>query len=306
MIVVVTPVFEDAVAAEQLMLELRSAIAEQLVIVAVDDGSVHEPVDVRLMQRCGVDGAVVTLKRNVGHQRAIAIGLSYAVEHYPESDCFVVMDSDGEDRPGSIRALQAALDGEVDVAVAKRRSRTESAAFKLFYSLYKWLFWLLTGRRISFGNFMAVNRRAAERLVTMQELWIHVASTVLTSKLRVTMCPLDRGRRYAGASKMNFVSLTLHGLKGVMVFAEDVLVRVGIACSLVAGASVMAGAAAVVLKLMNIATPGWFSIAIGILFLVFVQMGTVALITLLLTGLVRGGMVLPLRYRDFVRSVAST
>ena len=30
---------------------------------------------------------------------------------------------------------------------------------------------------------------------------------------------------------MNFVGLALHGFKGLMVFAEDVLVRVGIACA---------------------------------------------------------------------------
>ena len=99
----------------------------------------------------------------------------------------------------------------------------------------------------------------------MQELWIHVAGCVLTSKLRVAACPLDRGPRYAGQSKMNFAGLALHGFKGLMVFAEDVLVHVGIACALVAALSVLGVGAAVILKLIGFATPGWFSVSLGIL-----------------------------------------
>ena len=58
--------------------------------------------------------------------------------------------------------------------------------------------------------------------------------------------------RYAGQSKMNFVGLALHGFKALMVFAEDVLVRVGIVCALITGLSVVATAAAVVLKAIGV------------------------------------------------------
>ena len=66
---------------------------------------------------------------------------------------------------------------------------------------------------------------------------------------------------------MNFVGLALHGFKALMVFAEDVLVRVGIACALIAGLSVVGVLAAVLLKVMGFSTPGWFSVALGILVL---------------------------------------
>ncbi|MEN3967503.1 hypothetical protein VOJ73_14390, partial [Mammaliicoccus sciuri] len=71
---------------------------------------------------------------------------------------------------------------------------------------------------------------------------------MLNSKLRVSTCALDRGPRYAGRSKMNFVGLALHGFRALMVFAEDVLVRVGIACTLIAGLSVLGSLLAVALK----------------------------------------------------------
>jgi hypothetical protein len=88
-----------------------------------------------------------------------------------------------------------------------------------------------------------------------------------------------------------------------MVFAEDVLVRVGIACALVAALSVVGVVVAIVLKSIGFATPGWFSVALGIMLLVFMQTGTLTLMTLMLTGVVRSGSVASIAWRDFVLSI---
>jgi len=150
---------------------------------------------------------------------------------------------------------------------------------------------------------MVLTPAALARLVAMQELWIHVAACVLASKLRVQLLPMDRGPRYAGNSKMNFVSLALHGFRALMVFAEDVLVRVGIACAIVAGLSLVGMSAAVVLKIVGFATPGWFSVALGIMLLIFMQTGTLVLVSLMLTGVVRSGSIALLDWRDFVAAI---
>ncbi len=304
--VVVTPVYEDREASSRLFKELADQNLENLLVVAVDDGSVREPLEVASLERAGLPGSVIKLKRNVGHQRAIAIGLSYVEENLSYAEQVVVMDSDGEDLPSTITNLLNGLVQEnVDVVVAERKSRVESLRFRAFYVAYKWLFQLLVGRSISFGNFMAIRRDALSRLTAMPELWIHVASCMLTSKLRIEVCPLDRGPRYAGKSKMNFVGLALHGFKGLMVFAEDVLVRVGIACGLVAFLAVLGATVAIILKVIGFATPGWFSIALGILFMVFLQTGTLTLMTLMLTGVVRNTNAAPPSYADFVDSVVA-
>ena len=73
------------------------------------------------------------------------------------------------------------------------------------------------------------------RLAAMQELPLHLAATALVSKLRIKPIIIDRGARYAGRSKMNFVGLVLHAFRALMVFAEDVLVRVGILCAFING-----------------------------------------------------------------------
>lgn len=307
-LVVVTPVYEDVEASGQLFKELAAQYRRDVFLVAVDDGSVKQPLGLEGLEQAGLSGVVLKLKRNVGHQRAIAIGLGYVSQLIQPGQRVVVMDSDGEDLPSTISRLLACLDAEdVDVVVAQRKSRVETWRFKAFYAVYKRFFSLMTGRSISFGNFMALKAHAVKRLVVMQELSIHVAAAVLASKLRTGYCLLSRGPRYAGQSKMNFVGLALHGFKGLMVFAEDVLVRVGIACALIASLSVAGAAAAIVLKLLGFSTPGWFSVALGILVLIFMQTGALTLMTLMLTGVVRGGTVSTLASnQDFVSEVLET
>ena len=303
-LIIVTPVYEDVEASSKLFRELANTFNKRVYIVAVDDGSVKQPLDISTIESVGLGGVVIKLKRNVGHQRAISIGLGYVSEHMNENQKVVVMDSDGEDTPETIKDLIKPLEqSDIDVVVAQRKSRVESLKFKTFYIIYKWVFNILAGRKISFGNFMALKESGVKRLASMQELGTHVASTVLSSKLRIYTMPLDRGPRYAGQSKMNFVGLVLHGFKGLMIFAEDVLVRVGIASAIVAGLAVVGTILAIILKISGFATPGWFSVALGILFLVFLQTGTMTLMMLMLTGVVKGGSIKPIDYKIFVDKV---
>lgn len=302
--IILTPVYEDVEASSKLFKELSKEFDNNVYIVAVDDGSVKEPLNISVIENAGLSGIVIKLKRNVGHQRAISIGLGYVAEHMNKNQKVIVMDSDGEDTPISIKQLIKPLDKEnIDVVVAQRKSRVESLKFKAFYVVYKFIFALLSGKRISFGNFMALKYNAVKRVSYMQELGMHVAGTVLSSKLRIETLALDRGPRYAGKSKMNFVGLVLHGFKGLMVFAEDVLVRVGIASAVIAGFAIIASIVAVLLKIIGFATPGWFSMALGILFLVFLQTGTMTLMMLMLTGVVKNKGVEPHDYETFIDEV---
>lgn len=304
-IIIVTPVYEDFEASSRLFQELQAELGDSVYIVAVDDGSVKQPLDTSSMDQAGARGTVLKLRRNVGHQKAIAIGVGYVSTHINDNQLVVVMDSDGEDLPSSIPKLLSVLSkDDVDVVVARRKSRFETMRFKTFYKIYKRLFRIITGRTISFGNFMAMKPMGVKRLAAMPELSIHVASAVLASKLRIATCPQDRGPRYAGQSKMNFVGLALHGFKGMMVFAEDVLVRVGIASAIVAALCVVFGSTAVILKTIGYSTPGWASVVLGIMILMFLQTGVLALMTLMLTGVVRSGTVTSeLDYQDFIDEI---
>ena len=287
-IIVITPVYEDLEASSRLFMELQSTLGAGIYIVAVDDGSINFPLDASALHDANAQGEIIKLTRNVGHQTAIAIGLDYVTPKLLDHHVVVIMDSDGEDLPSSIPSLINQLsEPRVDAVVASRGQRVESFKFKSFYRVYTFLFAGLTGKKISFGNFMALKPNAAKRLVTMNELSTHVAAALLASKLRISHCQLDRGPRYAGQSKMNFVGLALHGFKALMIFAEDVLVRVGIACAGIASLSIIGGIIALTLKALGLATPGWFSVVFGVLILIFLQTGALTLMTLMLTGIAK-------------------
>jgi hypothetical protein len=125
-------------------------------VLAVDDGSASAPSAGSICLPRGGPVAEVSVLRlavNLGHQRAIAAGLSRIAKR-DDIDAIVVMDSDGEDRPEDVMRLCAANESHPDaVTFAGRASRTESHAFRAGYRSYKVLFRLLTGRAINFGNF---------------------------------------------------------------------------------------------------------------------------------------------------------
>ena len=165
-IVIVTPVYEDTEASSQLFSELVKQFREDVFVVAVDDGSVRQPLEIGSLEQAGLEGIILKLRRNVGHQRAIAIGLGYVSEFINPEQRVVVMDSDGEDVPSTIpKLLEQLQQDNVDVVVAQRKSRVETLRFKAFYAVYKRFFQWMTGRSISFGNFIALKPTAVKRLV---------------------------------------------------------------------------------------------------------------------------------------------
>jgi hypothetical protein len=216
------------------------------------------------------------------------------------------MDSDGEDVPATVHTLLNRRNANADVIVAQRKSRVETQWFKTLYEVYKMLFKLLSGRTINFGNFALHTPQAVARLSKMAELWIHLAATILSAKLRIAYEPIDRGARYAGKSKMNFVGLVLHGFRGLMVFAEDVLVRVGLFCGFIGALAMVGIVTATFLKFIGMATPGWFSVFIAVLLLVVLQTGILTLTMLLLTGVMKGVLNVPPDYRYFIKAVSKT
>ena len=104
-----------------------------IVHVFVDDGS----TDVEGMLDSGENIRIVQLQHNVGHQRAIGIGLCFIHDVF-SVDKVVVMDSDGEDRVSDIPALLEESSKAADeIVFAARRSRSEGRAFVAGYCLYK-------------------------------------------------------------------------------------------------------------------------------------------------------------------------
>lgn len=300
--VVVAPYFED-IACDQFIEDIAQNMDDKDYLVIVDDGSIDRPFAPDIIKDNKLNGVVLKLSHNVGHQTAIACGLSDIVERLSFKR-IVIMDSDGEDRPAAIKELVDFLEknDQCDIVVASRKSRVESIRFKAFYWIYQMVFKLFVGRSIRYGNFMALSPRAASRLVRLNETAMHIAATTMKSRLNVRELSIDRGSRYAGNSKMNFVSLTLHGLRSIMVFAEVVLVRITLFCAAAASVIIVAIVIMIILKLTGLAIPGWFSTVGGILLLLLLQIGLVTLLVLLSAGDLHINRMSPNHFKKLVAS----
>jgi polyisoprenyl-phosphate glycosyltransferase len=290
LVAIVTPVYEDdasfAVLCRRLA-EVERTAGARFHLIAVDDGSLAAPPKLGSIAEAGLSGEILRLARNVGHQAAIAIGLARAAS-MPNLSACVIMDSDGEDTPESIPGLLEAVAGPAaDLAVAERAKRSEAFTFKLFYAIYKRLFRLLTGQVLRFGNFMALSPVALERLSGMHETATHVAAASVKAKLRRADVPTDRGKRYAGQSKMNFPSLVLHGMRAVMVFSDLVLTRMALALVAMATLVIVVVLGAVTMRFLGLTTPGWVTIVTGFALSLFVQTGLFTMITLIVSSLGR-------------------
>lgn len=282
-VAVLTPVFNDAECLIPFLRDLAAGCAGQNVIdvLIVDDGSTQTmslaPNDVPSGLR---SVEVLRLGTNLGHQRAIAVGL-VEITRRECYDAIVVMDADGEDRPQDAAVLLQALSQSPEsIVVAQRRSRKEAVKFRIFYGLYKWLFHVLTGQRLDFGNFSALPVAAAERLVLMGELWNHYPATVMRSRLPIVRVPLDREERYAGRSRMNFTSLVNHGLAGISAFIDTAFARLLVIAVALTGVFALAALAAVGLRLaVGVPIPGWAALGGSVAIIGLIQVA-VALVVL--------------------------
>jgi len=285
---IITPVFNDWQSFRQLLVELDNVAASaplRIFVSAVDDGSNDNAMAVLqdlppLQHLVGVE--IVHLSVNIGHQRAIAVGLCVAANDQ-DFDAVLIMDADGEDPPQAIAPLTAAIAGRNDFCiVAQRKKRVETASFKFFYLLYKNFFKIVTGKSISFGNFSMLSRSYVDRLVMVSDLWNNLPAAILRSRLPITFVPVHRGRRYAGTSKMNFTSLIVHGLSAISVYADTIFVRLLILSALLIPLSVIAVSFLLTLRLFfpAHATPGWattiaFGLAIIILQVLFTALSSI-------------------------------
>ena len=158
--VILTPVLDDWLPFSCLIEAILKRYSTEngiFEVVVVDDGST-EPCDLTSLPHlkthaCIESISVIRLALNLGHQRAIAIGLASLSER-TDIDACIVMDSDGEDRPDDIGALIGVWRAHPDhVIVAGRAERSEAPTFKMGYLVYKALFRVLVGREMAFGNF---------------------------------------------------------------------------------------------------------------------------------------------------------
>jgi polyisoprenyl-phosphate glycosyltransferase len=283
-LIILLPVYNDWLAFGLLLPSLERELKNEGLsaeILLVDDGSAT-PLPPNLASGSlssirAID--VLSLRRNLGHQRAIAVGLSYIEANRP-CDAVIVMDCDGEDDPRDVPRLihECIANHDQKIIFARRTRRSENLVFKLLYYLYRLVHLLLTGVPVRVGNFSIVPASALNRLVAVSELWNHYAAAVHKAKLPMALIPTQRSRRLEGSSRMNLVALVAHGLSAMAVFGDRIGVRLLLVVAL--GMVIASGGLIAVISVRlftSLAIPGWATYVTGILLVMLIQMLLVVL-----------------------------
>lgn len=268
---VLTPCYNDWKSLRALLPLLEAALPDgPLELLVVNDnpfGGEVEPLLAERFRRI----RVLTLTRNLGHQRAIAMGLTYLAQEQHGS--VLVMDADGEDRPeDAARLLEAARPGDA-LVFAQRTRRSESLFFRLGYFFYRRLYGMLTGSSIRMGNFSVIPGGLLSKIAALPEIWTHYAAGIQRAGVPYQHIPTQRGKRLDGSSSMNTTALITHGLSAVSVHSD----RVGVRLLLVSQVFI-----AIVLGLMTtvvgvkffttLAIPGWATSAFGLTLILLTQL----------------------------------
>jgi glycosyltransferase involved in cell wall biosynthesis len=251
-------------------------------VIVVDDGSTlpFEAAGVELKALANIEKvSVLELKRNLGHQRALTLGLAFAAAER-SCDAVIVMDGDGEDEPSDvIRLVEKCRDENFSKMVfATRSKRSEGIVFRFFYSLYRSFYKLLTGKAIRIGNFSIVPRGILKRLVVVSEVWNHYAAGAMKARVPYVEIDTTRGKRLHGSPKMNFISLVTHGLSAISVNGDVAGVRLLIGTCVLIFLAFAGILAVVIIRLVtDLAIPGWATYVVALLLIILIQAVTLSL-----------------------------
>jgi hypothetical protein len=242
---IVMPLFRDVASFVILRERVREVLCREgthsaVRFFVVDDSGGQDPEIEKIV---GLpDVSVVRPPFNLGHQRAIVLGLRAASEQMAETDVVITMDSDGEDQPEDLpRLIQPVLDSDDPwtVAIARRTSRKENVTFRLLYMGFRALFRVLTGREVRSGNYAVYRGAYVHRMLFHPSFDLCYSSSLITLNPNPVFVPCARGERYAGQSHMNLERLLMHGVRMLMPFADRIAIRSLALCAATAAVTIV-------------------------------------------------------------------
>ncbi|MBT5875768.1 MAG: glycosyltransferase family 2 protein [Candidatus Latescibacteria bacterium] len=141
------------------------------------------------------DSIAISLQRNVGQQRAVLTGLSFAL-----GKTVVVMDADLQDPPEAIPKLLDALKPPYQAAFTTRRGSFESPGRMLTSRIFKWLVHVLTGIPKNVGMFVALKRPMVDALLELETATPYMLGMIGFTNRPTTAVTVTRPVRASGQS----------------------------------------------------------------------------------------------------------
>ena len=223
--IIVVPVYNDWKSLNKLLLKLDKYLGRgkgiKNEILVINDNS-SKKVNIKKRKFKSIKKIkTIFLKKNLGSQKAIAVGLSY-LKTIKENFFVTVMDSDGEDDPLQVRKmLNVAIKNPNHVITSNRKQREEPLIIIALYKLHLLLTSLFTWKWISFGNFSTFSKKNLNKILSNNSSWYAHSSAILKN-CNIIRLYSKRQKRYFDKSNLRMLSLIEHSLRVNAVFYEKI------------------------------------------------------------------------------------
>ena len=165
---------------------------------------------------------ILNLKKNLGSQRALAIGLKYLSIIEKETN-IILMDADGEDDPNLLKKIiDSSKRFPNKIITANRTKRNENLIFRFMYEIHYLLTLLITGKKVRFGNYSLINSNKLKKILLNGDLWGAYPAAIVNNYNDIEPLFSERKKRDTGKTKMNLFKLLFHSLRIISVFKKRV------------------------------------------------------------------------------------
>ena len=163
---------------------------------------------------------VLNLKKNLGSQRALAIGLKHLSILEKETN-IILMDADGEDDPSLLKKIiDSSKKFPNKIITVNRTKRNESLIFRFMYEVHYLFTLLVTGKKVRFGNYSLINSNKLTKILACGDLWGAYSAAIVNNYTDIKPLFFERKKRETGKTKMNLFNLILHSLKIISVLKK--------------------------------------------------------------------------------------
>lgn len=171
---------------------------------------------------------VLNLKKNLGSQKAIYVGLKYLQKKITDYNNVIIsiLDSDGEDDPKALKKLIQITERKKDFFIfASRKGRTENRFLKILNNARLYITLILTGKFINFGNFSSFPSSLLKRITLNDDIFLAFSSGVAKNYSKLFLYNVKKNKRFYDTSKVNIKFLIIHSIKIISVFYKVVFLR---------------------------------------------------------------------------------
>ncbi len=226
--IILLPVYNDWRSLNRLLTIINSGIKNNSVfkteILIINDGS-KKKINVQKKKLSKLKKIkVISLKKNLGSQKAIAIGLKY-LSRVKNKFFITVMDCDGEDNPNKIKSmLEESFNNRSLIITSNRKQRKESLLIIFLYKIHLLITFFFTFRWMSFGNFSTFYSQNLKKILSNNSSWYaHASSVMLNCKIKRLYA--KREKRYFDKSNLSLKGLFEHSIRINSVFLKSIVLN---------------------------------------------------------------------------------